>query len=199
MSKTLVVSYTPRDGSNTAKLVDSFKAAAANKTEIVERRLDESSVPTIDKDVMSTWWGPKTQNQAEELSTEFIAELKSADYVVVATPMYNWSLPAALKAWFDLVIRGGETFQFGEEGPEGLLKKTQKAALLVTTGMTAIEGEADHLTPVLKTGFGLMGVADVEVVGAQELMIIGEDEAVSRITRAVDEAAALATRWHQSI
>jgi len=45
-------------------------------------------------------------------SDELISELERADVVVIATPMYNYGMPAALKAWFDQVIRVGRTFTF---------------------------------------------------------------------------------------
>jgi len=194
MSKTLIISFLPREGSNTAKLVDAFKQAAGDATEIVERKLDNGSIPMINEIAMKTWWGPATENEVETASAEFIDELKAADNIIVATPMYNWSMPAPVKAWFDLVIRGGQTFEFGESGPKGLLD-AQNAAIFVTTGMTAVGGESDHLTPVATTGFGMMGIKNNSIVGASELMIVGEDESASRMDRAVEEAKALAKKW----
>ena len=194
MSKTLIVSFLPREGSNTAVLVEAFKKAAEGKTEIIERKLDNGSIPLLNEIALKTWWGPATENDVEVASASFIDELKSADNIVVATPMYNWSLPAPVKAWFDLVIRGGQTFEFGESGPKGLLGATH-AAIFATTGMTALESDADHLTPVALTGFTMMGVDESSVVGASELMIVGEDEAASRMEKAVSEAESLAGNW----
>lgn len=54
----------------------------------------------------------KQQNVTLEESDTLIAELKAADVIVLATPMYNYGLPAALKAWIDMVIRIGKTFSF---------------------------------------------------------------------------------------
>ena len=89
MSKTLIVSFIPREGSNTKKIVEAFKQAATGKTEIIERNLDESSIPLLNSLALKTWWGPATENDVEMASTEFIEELKSADKIVLATPMYN--------------------------------------------------------------------------------------------------------------
>ncbi len=196
MTKTLIVSFLPREGSNTAKLVESFKASAADKTEIIERRLDAGSIPLINEIAMKTWWGPATENEAESASKEFIDELKSADNVIIATPMYNWSLPAPVKAWFDLVIRGGQTFEFGPEGARGLLN-SPKTALFVTTGMTALESNGDYLTPVVRNALGMMGGEQPILAGASELMIVGDDEAASRMETAEQQANDIAKNWFQ--
>jgi len=194
MSKTLIVSYLPREGSNTRKLVDAYVDATGDSGEIIHRSLDSQTIPLVDKEVMASWWTPGADNVAETASSEFIAELESADQVIIATPMYNWSLPAPVKAWFDLVIRSGQTFEFGESGPKGLLD-VKKGALFVTTGMTKIEGDTDHLSPMVKLGLGLMGVEDVTVVGAEELLICGEDEAAKRMEVAIEASGTLASNW----
>lgn len=56
----------------------------------------------------------RTVRQKETLhpSDELLGELEIADVIVIATPMYNYGMPAALKAWFDQVIRVGRTFSF---------------------------------------------------------------------------------------
>lgn len=46
------------------------------------------------------------------MSDELISELEAADVVVIGTPMYNYGLPAMLKAWIDQVIRIGRKFSF---------------------------------------------------------------------------------------
>ena len=52
------------------------------------------------------------QRNAIIASDELIAELDKSDIIVMGTPMYNYGMPAALKAWFDNVIRIGKTFTF---------------------------------------------------------------------------------------
>lgn len=52
------------------------------------------------------------QIQALELSDRLIAELERADLIVLGTPMHNYGMPTALKAWVDHVIRIGRTFSF---------------------------------------------------------------------------------------
>lgn len=61
--------------------------------------------------------------QRSALSNMLIDELKAADFIVIGAGMYNWSIPAALKAWLDQVMRIGFTFSYGENGIEGLINK----------------------------------------------------------------------------
>ena len=188
MSKTLIVSFLPREGSNTAKLLEVYKEQINSEVEVIERNLNDASIPLLSESAMKTWWGPTTDNEVEKASKELIDELKEADTIIIATPMYNWSLPGPMKAWFDLVIRGGQTFEYGPDGPKGLLKAT-KAILFVTSGMTEIESSADHLTPVVRTGLHMMGVDDVSVVSASELLLVDKEEATKRMTQAAAKVA----------
>ena len=194
MSKTLLVTFLPRENSNTRQLVDAFKENYTG--DLVERRLDEGSVPLLNDVAMKTWWGPATENEVESASQEFIDELKSADNVLLATPMYNWSLPAPMKAWLDLVIRGGQTFEFTDQGANGLLE-TKNAGLLVTTGMTDLGSEGDHLVPVVETAFGLMSKAEFTWVGASNLLVVGEEKAAELVSEAVEKAADLGKKWSE--
>ncbi|MBL4544479.1 MAG: NAD(P)H-dependent oxidoreductase [Oceanicaulis sp.] len=58
-----------------------------------------------------------------------MGELKAADQIVIGMPIYNFSIPASLKAWIDQIARARETFRYSEAGPEGLL--TGKTAWIV--------------------------------------------------------------------
>ncbi len=53
------------------------------------------------------------------LDDALIAELKTADAIVLGVPMYNFGVPASLKNWIDAVSRAGVTFRYSEMGPEG--------------------------------------------------------------------------------
>ena len=61
------------------------------------------------------------QQQALALSDTLIEELMEADVIVLGVPMHNFSIPASLKAWFDLITRAGKTFSYGETGQVGLI------------------------------------------------------------------------------
>jgi len=94
---------------------------------VVERALAPHTMPHLDGETfaaMGTEAGQLSSRQKEmvALSDELIAELEAADTIVLAVPMYNFSIPSTLKAWIDHVARRGRTFRYTEKGPEGLLK-----------------------------------------------------------------------------
>lgn len=101
-------------------------------------------------------------------SDALVEELMAADVVVVGAPVYNFSVPAALKAWIDLVARVGRTFSYGEGGPLGLLSGT-KVVVVATSGSgpeALVAMGMDHHASYLRGFFGFLGLSDVEVVSA---------------------------------
>jgi FMN-dependent NADH-azoreductase len=121
------------------------------------------------------------QHQAIALSDAIVEELMAADTVVIGMPVYNFSMPAGFKAWSDLAARVGETFQYAENGPVGLLAG-KKAYVAVTSGGTEVGSEIDFLTPWLRHFLGFIGIDDVEIVQAEAINRNGD--------KAVEEARA---------
>ncbi len=135
------------------------------------------------------------QRAALGQSDEMVTELQDADVVLIATPVYNFGVPAALKAWIDMIARVGKTFRYTENGPEGLLRG-KRAILVVATGGTAVDSDIDFATPYLRHVLGFIGITDVEVIAADRLMRRGEEAtsaARSDISRLVDPATATAS------
>jgi len=113
------------------------------------------------------------QRQALAKSDELVAELTAADVLVIATPIYNFGVPASLKAWIDQVARARLTFRYTEYGPEGLLAG-KKAYVLVATGGTEVGSAIDFATPWLKFVLGFLGITEVEVIAADRGMARGD-------------------------
>ncbi|MAM25561.1 MAG: FMN-dependent NADH-azoreductase [Rhodobacteraceae bacterium] len=108
------------------------------------------------------------QKEALKQSDELIAELRAADTIVLGAPVYNFTVPASLKAWIDLVARAGETFRYTENGPEGLLEG-KRAIVAMASGGTPIGSDMDFNTGYLKFILGFMGITDVTFVAADAL------------------------------
>ena len=89
------------------------------------------------------------QRSALAESDALVDELRAADIVVIGAPMYNFSIPAVLKAWIDMITRARLTFRYSENGPEGLIKG-KKAYVVVAAGGVAIDSAADFATPYLR-------------------------------------------------
>ena len=101
---------------------------------------------------------------AWEVSCACCDELLGADVVVVAAPCYNFSIPASLKAWVDLVTIVKKTYRYGAKGPEGLLRGRTKAFVVATTGGADVGSAFDFGTRYLRHMLTLLGVVQVVVV-----------------------------------
>lgn len=128
------------------------------------------------------------QQQALALSNELIAELQAADIVIIGAPMYNFSIPASLKAWVDLVARAGVTFRYTEQGPVGLLAGKQ-AFVVVTTGGAQLGSEVDFASGYLQHVLGFIGIDDVQLIEVERYDAANEAmyaQVLIRINRAVE-------------
>ncbi|MBW8328159.1 MAG: NAD(P)H-dependent oxidoreductase [Thiobacillus sp.] len=159
----------------------------------VARRDVASGLPFVDADwVAANLTEPDARNVAQRQvlaqSDDLVAELMAADVLVIATPIYNFSVPASLKAWIDQVARARLTFRYTEYGPEGLLSG-KKAYVLVATGGTEVGSAIDFATPWLKFVLSFLGITDVEVIAADRGMLRGDaarQQASERITGVLD-------------
>lgn len=111
------------------------------------------------------------QRREAAFSDELIAELNEADYVVIGAPLYNFSVPSALKAWIDRVAVAGKTFTYGPNGPVGLVRD-KKTYLIATSGGQHSGSPVDQMhAGYLRTVLAFLGVTDVEVIRAEGLGI----------------------------
>jgi FMN-dependent NADH-azoreductase len=122
-------------------------------------------------------------------SDALIDELRSADTVVLAVPMYNFSVPSTLRAYFDHVARAGVTFRYTSTGPEGLLKG-RRTLVFVARGGVYDEG-ADTQTPYLRQFLGFIGL-EPEFVFAEGLAL-GEQSRRESLAQARERVASLTT------
>jgi len=149
-------------------------------TEIVSRDIGTEVLPLLTEDWVGANFTPDeartdTQKDVLALSDTLIAELEAADTLVLGVPVYNFGVPAAFKAWIDLVARVGKTFNYTETGPVGLLGG-KKAYVIVTSGGTVSGSEIDFATPYVKHVLGFLGIHDVTVIAADQLMASDTDK-----------------------
>jgi FMN-dependent NADH-azoreductase len=102
------------------------------------------------------------------LSDTLVEELRAADVIVMSVPMYNFSVPAAVKAWVDLVARAGLTFRYTANGPEGLLAD-RPVWLVMATGGVPLGSAVDFASGYLRHFFAFLGIRDVRVIAADGL------------------------------
>ncbi len=139
---------------------------------LIERDLSNNEMELVTQSHVAAYYtspAERTPNQRQllEQSDTLLAELKSVDTLIIGAPMYNFSVPAVLKAWIDLVCRVGESFKYGAGGPVGLLN-IDVAYVVVATGGTPVGGPADFLTPYLSQVAKFIGAKRVEVIAADK-------------------------------
>ena len=140
------------------------------ETQIARRDLADG-LPFIDEAWVAANFTPEEDRSGQHRQTlafsdTLVAELAAADVLVIGAPIYNFSLPATLKAWIDMIARSRLTFQYTENGPEGLLTN-KKAYVVVPSGGVPVGSPMDFATPYLRHALSFVGITDVEFIGAQ--------------------------------
>ncbi|MES0882375.1 FMN-dependent NADH-azoreductase [Roseibium sp. SCP14] len=166
-----------KSGSVTRELTDALVSKLADKvagSKVLKRDVSQG-LPFLDEEwVGANFTDPEERSEPQKeklaLSDMLVRELKAADAIVIGTPIYNFSVPATLKAWIDLVARTRETFRYTEAGPVGLLEG-KKAYVIVASGGTKVGSEIDYAANYLKHVLGFIGIKDVSIVAADQLMM----------------------------
>jgi FMN-dependent NADH-azoreductase len=151
------------------------------KLDVMVRDVAEP-VPHVDQEWIDANFTDEDQRSPAQrdklaLSDRLVDELRAADVLVIGVPIYNFGVPAALKAWVDLICRARMTFRYTENGPEGLLTG-KKAYLIVASGGVGVDSAVDFATPYMRQALGFVGIEDVDVVAADQQNRRG-DEAIS--------------------
>ncbi|WP_300033590.1 NAD(P)H-dependent oxidoreductase [uncultured Roseobacter sp.] len=151
----------------TAKIADRLGG------EIVRRDLSEA-IPQITETWVNANFTPAdqrtdAQKEALSLSDSLIEEIRRADVLVIGAPVYNFGVPAALKAWIDQIARAGVTFKYTENGPVGLLEG-KRAVIALATGGTPVGSEIDFASGYMRHIMGFIGITDVEIIAADRQM-----------------------------
>lgn len=202
--KTLVVKYLPRgERSHTGKLLDAFlEKVEGTEVEVLDLLLNTPDL--LDEQRVSAYI--RRNYLGEELSDDdaaslarlddMTAQFMEADAFVFAFPMYNFSMPATVKAYFDGIMQKGKTWDAAEGGYVGLQKGKKALVLLASGGI--YEGDYapyEHALSLTRTEFGLMGIQDVETVTSAGMNILPADQVSAAESAAAAQAAEIAANW----
>lgn len=154
--------------SHSRELADYFENIWRNnhkEGQVIYRDLAKDRLPHIHNSTIEGFFTPPENMNpdtlsATALSDELIAELKSADEILISSPLYNLTIPSNLKAYIDHVMRIGHTFDIGKNGSIGLLSGI-KAYIITAKGgvMKGTEMEKfDFQEPYLKAILNYMGI-----------------------------------------
>ena len=176
MSNILFLKTSPKEeGSISTELGEYLvnQLTRVSKSTVTKRQLDEE-IPFINQQIINGLYVDDSQKTVEQkealkLSDTIVEDVNNHDTIVISTPIYNFSAPAVLKAWADMVARVNKTFSYTENGPVGLLKD-KKAYVVISSGGTKVASEIDFFTPWMKHFLKFIGITDVEFIAADQLM-----------------------------
>lgn len=206
MTKTLVVKYIPRgERSNTKKILTEFKSKIKNSTieeldlakDVPDMFLDDNLMAYIQRDYLKQSLPAEQQNLLSKMD-KMTEQVKSSDIVVLAYPMFNFSMPAVVKAWFDSIMLKGQTWN-AQDGKYVGLMNGKKALTIVSSGGSYSTGPMkawEHAVSLSNSEFQFMGFSDVKGILA-EGMGGAEDAKSSSLAKAFEEIQAITHEWYQ--
>lgn len=164
-------------GSTSRALADAYEQAWLQRHmdgQVRRRDLAVQSLPHIAARTIEAFYAPAGHTdpalqEAAALSDALITELKSAHTLLISAPIYNFSVPSALKAWIDQIVRIGHTFAFDGQQFTGLVTGP-RAVLALAYGAGGYQGPLmamDHLRPYLTQLLGFLGIGSVEVLSVE--------------------------------
>ena len=200
MTQLLAIQASPRHGGSisrtlTSLFVDQWRTAHPGGV-VVDRDLTQTHLPFVDLAWIGGAYTPVEQHSPEsavaiKVSNDLVAELQAADHIVIGTPMFNFSIPAILKAWIDQIVRVGVTVSPDNVG----LLTGKKATIILATGGdfsagSPVEGY-NQASGYLRQLLAWIGITDVEIILANRARAGGNGEtAIEQFSTVVTAAAA---------
>lgn len=197
MNILIVTSSAQGEASVSNKLAAGFadKLRAAHPgSKIVLRDVGRDPIPHLTEDSVAgvrAEASSEAEIAARDLSDRLIAEVRAADLVVIASPMYNFGISSTLKAWFDHLLRPRIAFRYTQDGPEGLLGDRKVVVIESRAGFYGPGDPADSQEPHLRQMLAFAGLTDVTFVRAEKLAF-GEEAAAASLGEAEAALARLA-------
>ncbi|MBW7969031.1 FMN-dependent NADH-azoreductase [Bradyrhizobium sp. BR 10289] len=178
-----------------AAIVDRLKQATPS-LQVVYRDLTETPLAHLSGSHLAAAQGaPAPAELGPDLaaSASALNEFLDADIVVIGAPMYNFTIPSQLKAWIDRILVPGKTFQYGENGPQGLAGGKRVIVAISRGGFYGAEtpyAAGEHLETYLRWVFGFMGITSVEFIPADGIQV-GPEHREKAIAGALQAATSL--------
>jgi FMN-dependent NADH-azoreductase len=203
MPSLLHIDSSPRSASVSSQLAATFvqRWKKQNPTgTVVHHNTAYEQIPFLDEATITAFYTPTAtltteQKQTMLLSNQLVDELLAADVLVFGVPMWNFGIPASLKAWIDQIVRAGRTYTYTPTGAAGMIPAGKKVYVFFSRGGAYAAGTPFHAydqqEPYLRTAFGFLGLTDMEFVYAENQNRAAE-QAADGLAKAELELAALA-------
>lgn len=189
----------PEGESRTFKISDKFVEEYKKNNpedEVIILDLYKENIDFLKPEDLSAVFGPKTEDSKNHPILKYAYQFADADKYIISAPMWNLSLPAIVKAYFDYTSVTGITFKYTAEGAVGLCEG-KKAVIITTRGGQYSEGERVNLEMgerYVRTLLDFYGINDVESITAENLDVMGVDvEGI--LNKAMDKAVNIAKKF----
>jgi len=176
----LINSSGRNNGSITRKLADKTvnQLRMGKNYSVISRDLS-TGLPYIDEQWITATFTPidqrtEQQHQVLVFSDMLVDEILQSQTIVIAAPIYNFSIPAVLKAWIDLIARSQLTFKYTEQGPVGLIQN-KKVYIVMASGGVLLGSPVDYASTYLKQVLGFVGMTDVTIIDASTVNIESDE------------------------
>ena len=147
------------------------------EVELVNVDLYDEKPPFYSYELYKRAWYPvfdesyepsKVEDMAMNYASRQADAFNKADVLVLTMPMWNFTVPAIMKAWMDQILCPGLTFNISKEEGIRPLHTIKSVVLLVSSGGVYKENDdRDALTRQVRNAFGFIGIEDIEVVWAE--------------------------------
>ncbi len=182
------------DGGASSELNDAVLAelkANLGELDVIERDVVGTPLPYYDAEFMSALGAsPEGRSDSQQarvaLAEQLIEEVKRADVIVVGVPMYNFGVPAQLKTWFDYLAQAGVTFQYAENGPQGLLND-RPVYITASRGGEHYGKPTDAQTDFLRAYFNFLGLKDLRFIYAEGLNMGKREASIHKAKDAIKQ------------
>ena len=177
----LLLDCSPRRDYSTSRhlseqLLPALSAHYGREVRVTRRNLGTEPLPAITAEYAESLLLPVAEarerfGEALAVSDALIRELEQADLLWISTPVYNFTLPAVLKNWIDLVVRRDVTFASTAKGKIGLLRD-RPTFVAVTSGGAMFRDppvQPDFFRPYLSAALGVIGIRDIRFTHATDL------------------------------
>jgi len=186
MSKLLLIETSPRGQASvsramTARVIAQWQSANPGGR-IVTRDLAQTALPQVTMPWLAAYFTPSealtsAMKAQLSLSDTLVQELFEADALVISTPVYNYNIPASLKAWVDHIVRKGLTLGLDGSG----LVTGKKATVVIASGGVYGEGspiaERNIAPNYMKLILNVIGITDVEIIHGEGAKVVDMGEA----------------------
>jgi FMN-dependent NADH-azoreductase len=172
MTSLLAINASPRYELSTSRkltslFVEKWRAAHPGG-DVVERDLIKTTLPFVDLPWIGGAFTPPEQHSPEsaaaiKISNDLVAELQAADRVIIGTPMYNFTIPAVVKAYIDHIVRVGVTVVDNVGQLTG-----KKATIILASGGDFSPGSPfegyNQASGYLRQVLGFIGITDLDII-----------------------------------